>query len=487
MKRRDFLKASMAAGAVLAAPCSRVLGANDEIRVAMVGLGSFVKIGGKGRGDLEVFRKMDGVRVVALCDVDSANLEPIVKKCKARNEKVDVYKDVRKLLDDKNIDVVVNSTPNHWHALITIWACQAGKDVFVQKPASHNIWEGRKMVEAARKHDRIVQSGSGPRSRTGMTEAYEYVRQGNLGKILYAHGLNYKPRTSIGKVSGPQPIPPSLDYDLWSGPAPMVKLMREYLHYDWHWDWLTGDGDIGNMGIHYMDACRLALGKSGLPRRVMSIGGRFAYADDGRTPNTQIAFLDYEPAPIIFEVRGLPKDKSFLNTQWDRNRESMDNYMGVKIGAIIHCQGGYVAGNTAYENNGKEIKKFEPTNLDLRSNFIKAVRSHKVGDLNSDILEGHLSASLVHMANISYRAGAESPGEDITEATGGNKDLAEAFDRFEAHLTANGVDLKKTPAVLGAWLEMDSEKEKFTGKNSKKANRLLKPKYRKPYVVPEKV
>jgi len=471
----------------MAMPYSRVLGANDEIRAAMVGLGSFVKIGGKGRGDLEVFRKMEGVRVVALCDVDSANLEPIIQKCKQRNEKVDVYRDVRKLLEDKNIDVIVNSTPNHWHALISIWGCQAGKDVFVQKPASHNIWEGRKMVEAARKYDRIVQSGSGPRSRTGMAEAYEWVRKGNLGKILYAHGLNYKPRISIGKVSGPQPIPATLDYDLWSGPAPKAELMREYLHYDWHWDWLTGDGDLGNMGIHYMDACRLALGQSALPKHVLSIGGRFAYDDDGETPNTQIAFLDYEPAPIIFEVRGLPKDKSFLDSQWNKNRESMDRHLGVKIGAIIHCEGGYVAGSTAYDKEGKEIKKFEPTNLDLRSNFIKAVRSHKVSDLNSDILEGHLSASLVHMANISHRLGAEAPPADIGEAIGNNKSMAETFDRFVAHLAANGVDLKKTYATLGKWLEMDASQEKFTGKSAKRANKLARGKYRKPYAVPEKV
>jgi len=484
IKRRDFLKRSFVCSAAFALPPARVRGANNDIRVAMVGLGSHVKIGGKGRQDINTFRRIPGVRIVALCDVDTAILAPEVDKFKKRNEPVKTYTDVRKCLEDADIDVVVNSTPNHWHALISIWACQAGKDVFVQKPASHNIFEGRKMVAAARKYNRIVQSGSGPRSRTGITEAIAYARRGSLGKILYAHGLNYKPRASIGKVSGPQPTPATLNYDLWSGPAPMVPLMREYLHYDWHWDWLTGNGDLGNMGIHYLDACRMAIGADKLPRRVMSIGGRFAYDDDGQTPNTQIILLDYKPAPIIFEVRGLPKDKSFLTTNWGK---FMDTYMGVRIGVIVHCQGGYIAGNTAYDKSGKMIKKFEPTNEELRANFIRAVRSRKVSDLNSDILQGHTSAALVHMANISHRLGKEaSPGE-INEIARSNNDFAESYDRFAEHLEANGVDLKKSRATLGPVLRMDPKTETFKGPLADGANKLLTRNYRKPYVVPENV
>jgi hypothetical protein len=232
------------------------------------------------------------------------------------------------------------------------------------------------------------------------------------------------------------------------------------------------------MGIHYMDACRLALGVNHLPERVLSIGGRFAYEDDGETPNTQIAFLDYKPAPIIFEVRGLPRDKTYLD-KW--GAKEMDNHMGVKIGAIVHCENGYVAGNTAYDNEGKQIKKFEPTNLELRANFIKAVRSRKVEDLNSDILEGHLSASLVHMANISHRLGKETRPEQIAEAIRTNKNFTESYDRFKTHLEANEIDLKKTPPTLGQHLQFNPKKELFTGPYSKKANKLTKPKYRKPY------
>jgi predicted dehydrogenase len=471
-----------------AAPFARVRGANDDIRLAVVGVGSTVKIGGKGKQDIRDFRKVPGVRVVALCDVDHANLDPEVEQFTKRNEKVDAYTDVRKLLEDKNIDAVSVTTPNHWHALVAIWACQAGKDVFVQKPASHNIFEGRKMVEAARKYDRIVMVTSGSRSRSGITEATEYARQGNLGKILYVHGLNYRPRTSIGKVGAPTPIPKTLDYDLWSGPAPIAPVMREFLHYDWHWEWPYGNGDLGNMGIHYLDGCRMAVGHDKLPPRVISIGGRFAYADDGETPNSMITFFDYEPAPIMFEVRGLPKDKSFLSANWEKNsRQSMDSYLGVSIGLVVHCENGYLAHNKAFDRAGKLIKEFTPTNEDLNTNFIKAVRSRKSSDLQGDVLQGHLSAALIHMANISYRLGkTKSPGE-IKERIQGEKELANAHERFEAHLAANGIDLDKTPEILGPWLTMDSEKERFVGDLSDEANKLVSREYRKPFVVPEKV
>jgi len=211
--RRDFMKSSMAAGVALALPFSRALGANDDIRVAVVGFR------GKGAQHIDVFGNLPGVRVVALCDVDKNILDHEAKKFKDRNQKVDTCADVRKLLDDKNIDAIVTAAPNHWHALITIWACQAGKDVYVEKPASHNIWEGRKIVEAARKYNRIVQTGTQNRSDIGLQEAVQYIQQGSLGKILWAHGLWFKLRPSIGKVDGPVKVPPHIDYNLWTGPA----------------------------------------------------------------------------------------------------------------------------------------------------------------------------------------------------------------------------------------------------------------------------
>jgi hypothetical protein len=214
--------------------------------------------------------------------------------------------------------------------------------------------------------------------------------------------------------------------------------MREYLHYDWHWEWLYGNGDLGNMGIHYIDGCRMAVGHDKLPPRAISIGGRFGYVDDGETPNTQIAFLDYAPAPIIFEVRGLPKDKSFLGGNWERNaKQTMDFYTGIQIGLVIHCEGGYAANNKAFDKDGKTIKEFAPTNEDLNANFIKAVRSRKASDLQGDVLQGHLSAALIHMANISYRLGkTKSPGE-IKERIQGHKELVAAHERLAEHLSAS--------------------------------------------------
>jgi len=496
IRRREFITRSALAGSSLAvsqfgaqaAPFSKVRGANDDIRLAVVGIGSKVKIGGKGKQDIRDFRKIPGVRIAALCDVDHANLDPEVRQFEARNEKVDAYTDVRKLLEDKNIDAITVTTPNHWHALIAIWACQAGKDVFVQKPASHNLFEGRKMVEAARKYDRIVMVTSGSRGRSGFSEALEYVKQGNLGKLLYVHGVNYKPRMSIGKVGGPQPIPKTLDYNLWSGPAPLMPVMREYLHYDWHWEWPYGNGDLGNMGIHYLDGCRMAVGKDALPPRVISIGGRFGYVDDGETPNTLVTFYDYEPAPIIFEVRGLPKNKSYLDGVWEKNaRQTMDDYLGVQIAVVVHCENGYVASNKAFDQAGKLIQEFQPTNEDLGVNFIKAVRSRNASELQGDVLEGHLSAALIHLANISYRLGKTKSPDEIKERVQGHKELARAHERFTEHLSANGIALDKTPAVLGPWLTMDPEKERFTGEFSADANKLVSRDYRKPFIVPEEV
>jgi predicted dehydrogenase len=487
LTRRRFLRRAALSGA--AAPLlgrhlslaadSRPRGANDDIRVAIVGVGSSVKIGGQGKNEIRAFRRIPGVRIVALCDVDRAHLDAEVEQFKRWNEKVEAYTDVRRLLENKAIDAVSVTTPNHWHALATIWACQAGKDVFVQKPACHNIFEGRKMVEAARRYDRIVQCSSGSRSPTGLREALDYARQGRLGKIRHVHGLNYKPRPSIGKVAGPQPIPKTLDYDLWSGPAPIKPLMREYLHYDWHWDWLTGNGDLGNMGIHYLDGCRMAVGQDRLPRHVMSIGGRFGYVDDGQTPNTQIVFLDYEPAPILFEVRGLPRSKS--------EKDAMDTYRGLQLGVVVHCEDGYVAANKAFDRDGKMIEEFPPAGPDLNANFIDCVRSRRAGDLRADIQHGHLSAALVHMGNISHRLGRATSNDQIVERIRARKELLDAYERFRDHLAANDVDLEKTPATLGPMLTMDSDTERFAGEFSAEANRFVSREYREPFVVPAQV
>ncbi|HZR21733.1 MAG TPA: Gfo/Idh/MocA family oxidoreductase [Verrucomicrobiae bacterium] len=476
--RRSFLKSSLLATASAAVWPGLLRGglpgANSEIRYAVVGFN------GRGKDHLKEMREVPGTRLVALCDADRNVLNRELKQCENRGDKVEGYTDVRRLLDNKDVDVVTFATPNHWHSLGAIWALQAGKDVYVEKPVSHEVWEGRQVVNAARKHNRIVQAGTQCRSSQGIAEGIEWLRQGNLGKIIRVRGLCYKRRPSIGKVSGPQPIPPNIDYDLWCGPAPKEPLMRAKLHYDWHWVWPTGNGDLGNQGIHQMDLGRWVLGENELSPRVWSVGGRLGYIDDGTTPNTLIAFHDYQKAPLIFEVRGLPSAEG---------SKEMDKYHGADIGVVTDCEGGRMVIPSysvaiMLDKEDKPIKKFQGSSSHF-ANFISAVRSRKASELKADILEGHLSSALCHTANISYKLGSQHSPEEIRDAVKANADLAESLGRMEQHLGANNVDLHKTPATLGAVLTMDPKTERFI--DNRLANQLLRREYRAPFVVPDKV
>ncbi len=485
--RRQFIRNSfLAAAAFKAWPLmaqtsvkSRIIGAHDDIRVAVVGLN------GRGKNHLEAFSKLKGVRVVALCDVDSSVLGKELQKANEGGGKVEGYTDIRKLLESQDIDAVSFATPHHWHALGAIWAAQAGKDVYVEKLASHNVWEGRKMVEAARKYGRIMQVGTQCRSSVGLQEAIAWLREGQLGKILRARGLCYKRRDSIGKTSGPQAVPETINYDLWCGPASNEPPRRNSkkngpVHYEWHWFWEYGNGDLGNQGIHQMDIARWFLGEMKISPRVLSIGGRMGYDDDGVTPNAQIVFHDYKAAPLIFEVRGLPAGI---------DSSKMDDYHGASIGVVVDCEGGSIVIPSytkaiVYDQAGKEMKTYEEGGNHFE-NFIQAVRSRKAADLHADILDGHISAALCHTGNISYRLGKPMVPEKTRDVTKSNTDLAESLGRMEAHLGANQVDLSKTPLRLGEALQMNPKTERFT--NSRAANHLLTREYRKPFVVPEKV
>src|SRR5262249_52105946 len=359
-------------------------------------------------------------------------------------------------------------------------------DVYVEKPVSHNVWEGRQLVEAARKYNKIVQTGTQSRSSSAIKEAVEWVQAGNLGRLHIARGLCYKPRPSIGKARGPQPVPPGVNYDLWCGPAPMDPIRRIRFHYDWHWFWNYGCGDLGNQGIHQMDIARWFLGVNELSPRVLSLGGRLGYEDDGETANTQIVYHDYPKAPLIFEVRGLPEAPGSKNMDRYPSREKDK---GASVGVIIHCEGGYVlvpnySSATAYDKEGSEIKKWSGSENHFE-NFIKAVHSRKHSDLNADILEGHLSSALCHTGNISYRLGKRANPDELREAIGSDKAACETLERMEAHLAANGVDLGKSKATLGVFLKMDPKTERFIA--SPQANELLTRNSRPPFVVPDKV
>ena len=295
MERRTFILTSGAS----ALQTQRAAGANDRVNVAVVGTRS------RGRDHIDIYARQAGSTVAAVCDIDNAQAERAVALAeKAQPAKPKAYQDYRKLLEDKSIDAVSLATCNHWHALGAIWACQAGKDVYVEKPASHNVWEGRKIVEAAAKYRRIVQVGMQSRSIEHKQKAIELLRQGAIGKVYLAKGICYKRRKSIGK-SPDGPVPAGVDYSQWLGPAPMRPFNPNRFHYNWHWYWDTGNGDIANQGVHEMDIARWGLGKRELPKRISASGGKFAYDDDQETPNIQLASFDYGDCQLVFEVRGL--------------------------------------------------------------------------------------------------------------------------------------------------------------------------------------
>ncbi len=503
--RRSFLKQSAAAsGGVfyIAKTSWAQKSPGDTVNVAVIGFG------GRGGSHIDSYKKLknEGVRIAALCDVDRNVMGKRVQALDQDNIKVAQYTDMRKVFEDKSIDAVSIATPNHWHALASIWAIQAGKDVYVEKPVSHCVWEGRQIVKAARKYGKIVQTGTQSRSsRTGIASAVKYVQDGNLGKILLARGLCYKRRASIDQAGGEQPIPDTIDYDLWCGPAAKLPLTRKRLHYDWHWIWAYGNGDLGNQGIHQMDIARWFLGEMELSPAVWSVGGRLGYEDDGETANTQIIYHGYEKAPLIFEVRGLPESKNSKNM--DKLSQTSQGVKlqalpkigkdgkeepGVKsagVGVIVECEGGTVlvpayTGAIIFDKDGKEMKKFEGAE-DHFKNFINACRSRRVDDLNADILEGHLSSGLCHTGNISHRLGAKEKPGDILEKIKGDKFASESFDRMKEHLARNEIDLEKDKLTLGPVLKMDGKAERFIGNDA--ADAMLKDKYRPPFIVPEAV
>jgi predicted dehydrogenase len=363
-------------------------------------------------------------------------------------------------------------------------AIQAGKDVYCEKPVSHNVWEGRQIVRAAERNGRIVQCGTQARSYPSLQQAVDYVRSGKLGRIQYVVGTCYKARPSIGKLDHPLDISKEVDYDLWCGPASKVDLYRPRLHYDWHWDYNTGNGDMGNQGIHQMDIARWFLGVDALSPRIVSFGGRFGYDDAGNTANTQVVLHDYSEAPLIFETRGLPKSKA-AQRNW---AGSMDDYRGSQIGVVVQCEHGHVLSTSQYDLAqafnavGEEIERWNGEESHFE-NFLTAVRSRKRSDLNADILDGHLSSALCHTGNISHRLGEPRTASEILVTVGNREQLRESVERMLTHLRANEVDVDKPVVTAGAWLEMDPALEQFT--NNTLANEQLRREDREPFVVPE--
>jgi predicted dehydrogenase len=485
LSRREFLKgsallAAAAAGVDLSSSSTEAAQANpapagngDRLNVAVIG------VRGRGGDHIRGFAGRHGCVVTHLCDVDTATVSDAVLTRAARaqqGQRPTFVQDLRRIMDNRNIQIVSIATPNHWHALAAIWAIQAGKDVYVEKPVSHNVSEGRRIVEFARRNNRICQAGTQIRSG-GVRPAIEWLRAGNLGRVEVARGLCYKSRPSIGRCTGPQEPPRTMDYNLWCGPAanrpPHRNTRNGTVHYDWHWIWEYGNGDLGNQGIHQMDVARWGLGKNELPRSVLSVGGRFGYTDDGETPNTQICLFDYGDARLIFEVRGLPTPA----------------LRGTSVGNIFHCANGYLvmpAYNraVAYNNQGGEIRRWEGPD-DHYGNFVRAVRSRRWQDLNGDIEQGHLSSALCHLGNISYRLGREQPFGERPEAFGDDRIANETLGTMTEHLRTNSVAVASTMLRVGRRLTIEPGNEQFAG--DAEANRYLTREYRAGFVVPARV
>ena len=451
MRRRSFLGNAAGAGAAVAlagSAAGRAFARNDEITLAVVG------INGQGSSHLTCFSAVPGVRIKTICEMDERLYGGAEKLARSLGvEKVQFEPDIRRVLEDKDIDAISVATPEQWHSLMVIWACQAGKDVYVEKPVSHNIREGRKAVEAARKYGRIVAAGTQQRSFPHVQEAVRLLRSGVIGEVYMAKGLCFKPRESIGRKPD-APVPQGVHYDLWLGPAPQRPFSENRFHYNWHWFWDYGCGDIGNQGVHEMDTARWGLGKNTHPRKIHSVGGYFAFKSDQETPNTQLATYEWEDGKILqFEVRGLyTNDESRLmignlfygSEGWMHlDIEEFRTFLGRKDEpgpsgkAVLVTEEGGIGGPQGFTETGAHGS----SRIMHRRNFIEAVRSRQVSDLTADILEGHLSSALCHLANISYRLGRE--------------------------------------------LRFDPQSERFVG--DEQADAYLTREYRQPYVVPEEV
>jgi predicted dehydrogenase len=391
--RRHFFQ-----GAAMAMAATRVVGANDRIRIGVIG------IGGRGRDHIQSFLQIPTAQITGLCDVNQAARERAQSiLAKAGAPKAEEFADMRKMLDSKEVDAVSIATPNHWHALATIWACRAGKDVYCEKPASHNIYEAYKMIEVARETKRMVQIGSQSRSTPHKIRAIQELQNGIIGPLYMAKGLCFKRRRSIGKTP-PEPVPPGLDWDLFLGPAPMRPYTKNRFAYNWHWFWDTGNGDIGNQGIHEMDLCRWALGDIGLPQTAVSTGGKFVYDDDQETPNTQHASFSYGSKQITFEVRGL--------LTGPEGGQPVGTY---PVGNLYFGSDGWMwldeRGYQVYKGEKNELvadvkaERGKNTTVLHMENFLHACRTRNHKDLTADIEIGATSVILVHMANVSYRVG----------------------------------------------------------------------------------
>lgn len=475
LKRRDFLASGLAFGVTtaLAPRTLRAANANDEINVG------FISCGGRAMGLMGYFSKVDGVNIAGLCDVDENRLGQAMKN----HPKARGWSDMRELIADDGIDAVVIATCNHWHCLAAIWAMEAGKDVYVEKPLSHSQWEGRQTVAAARKYNRICQIGTQQRSDPMQAEIKRFLHgEQALGKIIGARVNRYGVRPSIGKRNTPLAIDKDVAYDLWLGPAEDRPIFRDKLHYDWHWDWNTGSGEMGNWGVHVLDDLRNNVFQDSvaLPKRVIGGGGRVALNDAGETPNVHFAFFDTGTIPVVIGLSNMPGKPG---------GKKSPAHPGPSSGYIAYCEGGRLEGQRgrakAFDGSGKEIRSFTGNsgNTLHQANFIDAVRKQDRSGLHADIDVGNDSTGWCNLANVAFRSGHEF---DFREAKAvDSPQWAVILDEMQKHLRAHGIKMDSGQIRLSPMLTIDEKTQQFVGDGAEAGNQFLKRTYRDGYEVPE--
>lgn len=477
LSRRQFMASAAAASAAISFPSaarSTTMAADD------VNLG-FISCGSRAGQLMGPFSKTPGTNIAGLCDPDENRLG----KAQERFPKASGYPDLRALLDNKSIDAVVVATCNHWHCLAAIWAMQAGKDVYVEKPLSHSQWEGQQTVAAARKYNRICQLGTQQRSDPMQAEIKKFLHEDKvLGKIRTARVNRYGVRGSIGKRATPLPIDASVNYDLWLGPAQDKPIFRDKLQYDWHWDWNTGSGEMGNWGVHVLDDLRnnVFQDQVSLPQRICGGGGRVVWNDAGDTPNVHFVYFDTGDIPVVIGLSNL--------TAGPGEKKSPPN-PGPGSGYVAYCEGGRFEGQrgrgAAYDNDGKKIREFRGNsgNQLHQDNFIEAVRTRNRSSLNAEVEVGHQSTGWCNLANIAFQSGSRFSHQQAKEVTGDQGIWNGLLNEMEQHLARHSIRLDSSQIVLSPILTVDPQKEVFVGQHAEAANGFLKRQYRAPYVVPQ--
>jgi len=475
--RRRFLKSTVAAGVFTSSIAGgRLLRANDANSEIKLG---FIGCGGRSENLMEAFDLIEGVNVTAVCDPDAERLGA----AKDKFPKAQGFADMRDLLEGDLVDAVVIATCNHWHCLAAIWAMEAGKDVYVEKPLSHSQWEGEQTIAAARKYDRICQIGTQQRSDRMQAEIKNFLHQEKaLGEIQSARVNRYGVRKTIGKRSAALRLPESVNYDLWLGPAAEIDLLRQQLHYDWHWDFNTGSGEMGNWGVHVLDDVRnnIFQDKVALPKKIMGGGGRVAWDDAGDTPNAHFAYFDTGSIPVVIGLSNLTNSKS---------TKDVSVHPGPHSGYIAYCEGGRLEGRrgsaVAFDSAGEVIKKFTGNGGTKAhaQNFIDAVRAHDSSMLNAEIQVGHDSTGWCNLANMTYRTGKAFTH---TDAAAVDVDVwSKLVGEMESLLERHEIDIQSDAIKLSPVLEIDPETQRFVGENADAANHFMKRQYRKGFELPE--